>query len=358
MTDRYRLEGVVQRYREAKTGRVVEALRVAELTVAPGEVLAVVGPNGSGKSTLLEAMAFLRRPAEGRILLDGGEVWGGGDELAARRRCSMLLQKPTLFKATVLHNVMYGLRVRGVGRAEARERAARALRQVGMETLSRRNERELSGGERQRAALARLLALRPEVSLLDEPAAHLDPENERLIEDAIGDLREQTGMTVVLATHDLEQAERLADRIVGLVGGLLMPSRTENVLTGTLSAEQGAYAFCTTGGMVLRFAAEALAEPGAVGSFRNGARVQLVIDPDRVEIVESVGSGAQSATGRVASVERRDGFCWVRVEFARGQQLRARMPFSKYQQLGLNLGALVEVRLGEQAVRLGRLPEG
>lgn len=222
MTPRYRLENVLRRYRAVRSERTVEALRVPELEVAPGETLAVVGPNGSGKSTLLETMAFLERPDEGRVLLDGRDVWEEGRSLAARRRCPMLLQRSVLFKTSVLKNVMYGLRTRGVSPAEARRKVEQVLDLVGLKELARRTHRELSGGERQRVALARLLALEPEILLLDEPTAHVDRSNAGLIEQIIRRLQTTTGMTVIMATHDQRQAQSLADRFVMLVDGQLL----------------------------------------------------------------------------------------------------------------------------------------
>jgi len=218
---RYVLEGVVRRYRGARAGTTVEALRVPRLEVEAGEIVAVAGPNGSGKSTLLEAMAFLQRPDEGRVLLDGRDVWAEGKALTARRRCPILLQRTVLFRRTLLQNVAYGLQVRGLGRSESLRRARAMLEEVGLSELADRGHRQLSGGERRRAALARVLALEPEVLLLDEPTAQVDEDNARLIEQVIGALHVGTGMTVILATHDLEQAERIAGRIVKLAGGRL-----------------------------------------------------------------------------------------------------------------------------------------
>ena len=219
MTPRYVLEAVVRRHRESGTGRTVEALCVDRLEVAPGEILAVVGPNGSGKSTLLELMAFLQPPDEGRILLDGEDVWGRGKSLAARRRCPILLQRSLLFQTTVLKNVMLGLRLRGLPRDAARCRAEEFLRQVRLDGLAHRRHRELSGGERQRVALARLLALEPEILLLDEPTAHVDQANQQIIEQMIRDLHARTNMTMILASHDPRQASALADRTVQLADG-------------------------------------------------------------------------------------------------------------------------------------------
>jgi len=222
MSGGYTLEDVVRRYRESRTGRTIEALRVPFLRVAPGEIVAVVGPNGSGKSTLLETMAFLVRPEEGRVLLDGCDVWAAGQALGARRRCPLLLQRTILFQMSVRNNVAYGLRFRGIGRAEACRRAADVLRLLELEHLADRGPRELSGGERQRVALARTVVLEPDVVLLDEPTAHVDPASERLVTEALRDLRTRCGATVILASHSDRQTASLATRVVTLSDGRLV----------------------------------------------------------------------------------------------------------------------------------------
>ncbi len=219
MTPLYRLEQVVRKYPTIRSEGTIEALRVPALEVAPGEVLGVVGPNGSGKSTLLETLAFLAKPDEGRVLLNGEDPWATGKSLEARRRCPMLLQRSVLFKTSVINNVMYGLRATGMARSSAREKAESVLRLVQLDRLAQRTHRELSGGERQRVALARVLALEPEVLLLDEPTAHVDQANARLIEEIIQRLHATTGMSVILASHDLHQAQTLAGRIVTLLDG-------------------------------------------------------------------------------------------------------------------------------------------
>jgi len=127
-----RLENVIQQYREQRTGLEFEALRVHELSVEAGEIVTVVGPNGSGKSTLLEILACLIRPSSGRVLFNDSDIWAHGKALWARRQCPMLLQKTVLFSTSVLKNVTFGLRVRGVARAEAVQRAEAALELVGM----------------------------------------------------------------------------------------------------------------------------------------------------------------------------------------------------------------------------------
>jgi ABC-type sulfate/molybdate transport systems ATPase subunit len=355
VTPRYRLEHVVRRYRPVGSGRTIEALRVAGLEVAPGEILAVVGPNGSGKSTLLETMAFLGRPDEGRVLLDGHDAWHEGTTLAARRRCPMLLQRTVLFKTTVLGNVMYGMRARGIRRPQARNKAEHVLRLVGLDGLARRMHRELSGGERRRVALARLLALEPEILLLDEPTAHVDHDNARLIEGVIRDLHATSGMTVILASHDLRQAQALADRVVTLVDGQLFSGTIDNLFAGRLEAEGDRFTFHAEADLRLDLPAEAFAaENGPSGGPSPDASVRIAIDAERLELLPEHEAAACPLVGRIESVDQHQDRCRLMIRLKTGQRLCAIVSESDYALLGLNLGRTVGLRFAEQSVRVIR----
>jgi len=354
VTPRYTLENVVRRYRESATGRSVEALRVAHLDVEPGEILAVVGHNGSGKSTLLETMAFLQRPDEGRILLDGRSVWDEGKPLAARRRCPMLLQRTVLFKTTVLKNVMYGLRIRGVRRAEARRRAEHVLRMVRMDALAHRGHRELSGGERQRVALARLLALEPEILILDEPTAHVDLANERLIESVIRDLHARRGMTVVMASHSPRQAMTLADRVVTLVAGRLITGTIDNHFSGTLRPQRDGFTFDSETGLTLGFTAETIAAENGPALPESDTPVEIAIDAGRVRVIPCADEEEAPLTGKVDSIRQQRQRCRLRVRLAGGEEMRAETPIADFQRLGVTLGTTVRLELAAGAVRVIR----
>lgn len=359
MTPRYRLEDVVRRYRQLRCGRSVDALHVPALEVQSGEILGVVGPNGSGKSTLLETMALLSPPDAGRIFLDGEDVWAEGNPLAARRRCPMLLQRTVLLKTSVLGNVMYGLRARGLGRAEARRRAEAVLRLVGLDTLAHRGHRELSGGERQRVALARLLVLEPDVLLLDEPTAHVDQANARLIEDLIRELHANRGMTVILASHYVSQAQALADRVVTLIGGQLIPRLIDNLFTGTLrAAGDGGLAFHGDDGLLLSVPAHGIDDEGARVPGDEKTSVEIAVDADRLEVFPATSEAARELAGQIESVQERRGRCRLLVRLAAGQGLNAEMPMAEYRQLGLNLGMSVELEVGPNAVRVIRRGDG
>ena len=205
----YRLESVRQSYR----GRVV--LDIERLEVARGETLAVIGPSGSGKSTLLRLLQFLESPPEGRIIFDGLPV-NGRVPLATRRRVSTVFQRPIVLTRSVEANVAYGIELRG--RRPDEGEVGGLLEALDLAHLARTPAVSLSGGEVQRLAVARALATRPDVLLLDEPTANLDPRNVRLVETLIQE-RRAAGITIVLATHQIFQARRLADRIALLLDG-------------------------------------------------------------------------------------------------------------------------------------------
>jgi tungstate transport system ATP-binding protein len=189
----YRLENVQQRY-GARTVVVVDALEVRR-----GEIFALVGPSGAGKSTLLRLLNFLETPTTGVISFDGATVAAGQEApLALRRKVTTVFQRPVLLRHSVEANVGYGLQLRGQRNYGAAVQAA--LTEVGLAHLARRPARTLSGGEAQRVALARAMVLQPAALLLDEPH----------------------GLTVVLVTHNLYQARRLAHRVALMLEGRIV----------------------------------------------------------------------------------------------------------------------------------------
>lgn len=211
----YQLEGVTKAYE----GRCV--LHVGELTIHQGEIFAVVGPSGAGKSTLLRLLNFLEPPTRGCVRFQAIEFSPSQPmALPLRRRVTTVFQRPILLNRSVWDNVTYGLRLRGQ-RNTARQVQA-ALEQVGLEGLASRRARTLSGGEAQRVALARAMVLEPDVLLLDEPTANLDPYNVGLIEEIVQTLNRERGTTLVMVTHNVFQARRLAHRTALLLEGRLI----------------------------------------------------------------------------------------------------------------------------------------
>jgi len=206
----YHLHDVVVRYGPR------DVLQVPRLDIVRGEVLCIVGPSGAGKSTLLRILGMLEAPTSGSVAFDGHALQGP-PALGLRRRVTMVFQRPILLHGTVTYNVAYGLHLRGVRHAAAQ--TAPAIERVGLTHLAHAQARTLSGGEIQRVALARAMVLEPDVLLLDEPTASLDPYNVSLIESLITGLNRSRGTTIVLVTQNVFQARRLAHRALLLLGG-------------------------------------------------------------------------------------------------------------------------------------------
>ncbi len=197
-------------------------LNIPELRIEQGEVFALVGPSGAGKSTLLRLLALLEPPTSGDLVLylDGSPVSYQNITIEQRRNLAMVFQRPALLSRSVRSNVAYGLHLRGS--RDGRQRIDAVLDRVAMLPLANAHPRTLSGGEMQRVAVARALVLEPRVLLLDEPTANLDPANVRIIEDLIREQYTRTSATIVLVTHNIFQARRLAARVGLMLEGELV----------------------------------------------------------------------------------------------------------------------------------------
>ncbi len=193
-------------------------LKIDILKIYQGEILALVGPSGAGKSTLLRMLNFLEPPTQGQVWFSGVDIRDGIDiPIALRRRVTTVFQRPLLLNRSVRANVAYGLRIRK--QKAVADKTENALMQVGLDDIAGRSARTLSGGEAQRVALARAIVLTPDVLLLDEPTANLDPYNVSKIEEVVVELNRAQKTTIVLVTHNIFQARRLAHRVVLLLDG-------------------------------------------------------------------------------------------------------------------------------------------
>ena len=211
------VRGLCQRFGDS------EILKDIHLDVEQGEVFVVIGPTGAGKTTLLRLIGLLDRPAAGRIYFGGQEVTDSEKtRLEIRRRIAVVFQKPAVFNTSVYDNVAYGLRIRKEKGASLRAKIANALETVGLSGYERRNARTLSGGEVQRVALARAMVIEPELLLLDEPTANLDPVSTSNIEKLISQVIQKLDTTVIMSTHDMYQGQRLADRMGVIMAGEML----------------------------------------------------------------------------------------------------------------------------------------
>ncbi len=286
------------------------------LEVERGEVFGLIGPSGSGKSSLIRIMDLLVPPSQGRLWIDTIEVTAGrADLIALRRRMAMVFQRPAVFSSDVYRNVAIGLGLRGEAASTARPRVEEALDRVGLTGFGPRRASTLSGGELQRVAIARAIVTRPEVLFLDEPTANLDPLSTQVIEGVVRRVRSDLGTTIVMATHNLDQGQRLCDRMAVMAAGRLMQTGTplevfyqprtkevaqfvgaENLVEGTVERMDRGVAFVRINGAILRVAVHSPV----------GGQVTVAIRPE--EIVLSRDDGCRTKvpdhlTGRIVSVD-------------------------------------------------------
>jgi energy-coupling factor transport system ATP-binding protein len=200
------------------------ALRGVTLSIEAGAFVGIIGPTGSGKSTLIQHFNALLRPTTGTVRVAGVDLsHARADVKTVRRQVGLVFQYPEhqLFEETVSADVAYGPRNLGLDEAEIRERVEESLRLVGVdsERFGRRSPFSLSGGEMRRVAIAGVLAMRPQVLVLDEPAAGLDPQGKQEILGQIRMLHRERGLTVILITHSMDEAAQLVERLVVLARG-------------------------------------------------------------------------------------------------------------------------------------------
>ncbi|MDR3314070.1 MAG: energy-coupling factor transporter ATPase [Oscillospiraceae bacterium] len=212
-----RLEGLHFRYPNSGKG-APHALEGVDLSVAPGELLAIIGHTGSGKSTLVQHLNALLKPTQGSVFVEGKNIWANKKSIReARFRVGLCFQYPEyqLFEETTEKDVAYGPKNMGLGAAEIRERVLRAAALVGLEeSLLAKSPLDLSGGEKRRAAVAGVIAMEPHVLVLDEPTAGLDPRGRAQMIRMIRRYRQETGRTVLLISHSMEDVAELADRVL------------------------------------------------------------------------------------------------------------------------------------------------
>ncbi len=271
----------------------VEVLDIPSFYLAEEEILSLIGPNGSGKSSFLMTLSCLLKPHTGRILFRGREIGSNQEILDYRRKIAMVFQEPLLFDTTVFNNVASGLKIRGVPREEIKARVMKGLERFSIDHLADRSARKLSGGEAQRASLARALATDPEVIFLDEPFSALDPPTRQSIINDMEKIFRETGIAVVLVTHDESEALRLSDRIMVINGGRIVQTGfpdeiinrpanrfvaqfvgMETVISGTVLQNKEGKVLVSVNGAAI----------AAVGDLSAGEKVYCGIRPENVDI--------------------------------------------------------------------------
>ncbi len=338
------------------------SLNDVSLSINRGDYYFIVGPSGAGKTVLLEAIAGLHRPDSGRILLRDEEITALSPD---KRGIGLVYQDYSLFpNMRVIDNVSYGLRVRGVRKAEARSEVAGLLERFGIDHLANRYPGTLSGGEQQRVALARAVAVKPDILLLDEPLSALDPlTQEKFIAD-LRRLHREDGLTIVQVSHSRREAHLLATRMAVIIDGTLVDegeahvvlnapkSREvalfvgiENILDGTVTANDGGHATVDAGGRTFEVLTDAAA----------GEEVSLCIRAD--DVVVAVGEGRPSSArntmaGTIVQIVENGPVAEVRVDA--DVELTAVLTRRSVQELGLVPGTPVTLSVKATAIHVIR----
>lgn len=198
-------------------------LAIPSLSISSNQITAIIGPSGAGKSTLLAIINGLETPTEGKILFQDEEFSSTKRySQKARRSMALVFQKPLMFNTSVYKNIAYGLTMRKAKTSLITERVEAIAAKIGLSGQLKQKATTLSGGEAGRVSVARSLTLHPLLLLMDEPTASLDPVNISLIEQLIFDAKTELGTSIIIVTHNLFQAKRLADQVIFLLDGLVI----------------------------------------------------------------------------------------------------------------------------------------
>ncbi|ESR24405.1 ABC transporter ATP-binding protein [Lutibaculum baratangense] len=325
------------------------AVEDLNLTIAKGEFLAIMGSSGCGKTTTLRMLAGLEAPSEGEIRLQGARI---NDLPSWRRDTPMVWQSLALFPfLNVRENVEFSLRMRGIGGAERRRRAADWLDRLQIGELAERNIAHLSGGQRQRVALARSLVTEPEILLLDEPLSALDAHLKVRMQSVLADLQRQLGITFVYVTHSQSEAFSMADRVVIMSRGrieqigapreIYRTPRTRfvaeflgssNIFAGTLVDAIGDGAQVDTPSGRLRLAT-------SPEGFATGDAVVIAVPGDRIELTATLpDAGDNAIEATVMGEEFVGATATVYLEAADGTEMRAQKSHADLEKIDIRTG--------------------
>ena len=323
-------------------------LKNVTLEIERGEVFALIGPTGAGKTTLLRLLNLLDMPTSGKIYFDGQDIAKSPQlRLQIRRKMAMVFQKPVVFYGSVYDNIAYPLKVRHHNKEETQTRVEEMLEITGLKGYEKRKARTLSGGEAQRVALARAMIAQPEVLLLDEPTANLDPVSVSKIEEVLTHVIQEQKTTVVMATHDMSQGQRLARRIGVIINGEIVqvgsPNEifcspknmevaefvgVENILSGVVIEKNDKLATIDASGYIIQ----------AISDYEIGDRIYALLRPEDITFTptKDLSSARNVFEGEITRTTAVGPL--VRIEVDCGFSLLGVVTRMSAQELNLNVG--------------------
>ncbi|MCP1715027.1 tungstate transport system ATP-binding protein [Methanocalculus alkaliphilus] len=319
-----RIDGISKRFGET------DVLSGISADIEQGEFFTIIGPSGAGKSTLLRLINLLDTPTGGSISLDGISIHSDRS-LEVRRRMGMVFQKPAVFKSTVYENIALGLRFRHEPESRIKEKVSESLDLVQLGGFEGRKAVTLSGGEMQRVAIARVMVTDPDLLLLDEPTANLDPVSVGVIEDLIIRINREFGTTIIMSTHDMFQGQRLAHRMGVMVDGTFAQIGTsreifttphdryvarfvgiENLIDGIISSTDGGIATIDAGGVKVQVVTP-LSAGNRVTVCLRPEDIAVGLHPDHAESVRNVLQGTVVSITAMGPLTRLTLDCGIRL---------------------------------------------
>ena len=322
----YKLENL-QRIHGIRT-----VLNIESLEITPSTIYTLIGPNGAGKTSLLQILAFLDKPSSGRMSFNGQAVKFNENCLHGLRKQVVLLdQSPILFTGTVYKNVEFGLKVRKISGEIRKQRIEEMLELVGMEQFADYDTQGLSGGEIKRVALARALAVNPDVLLCDEPTANVDGENQEIILNILKKINREEKSSIIFSTHYLSQGQRLADHTLLLQGGSLSDLVNENIFKARLSHQ-------TTGETLCRLTEQLFLKLPTDQVPTDTSTAKLHIDPGKIVLDPENKDQVRGnyLEGHILDLRRESGT--VRVGIDVGVRLTLTFSMEQYDRIQLRLG--------------------
>ena len=322
-------------------------LDIDSLSFEARKIYALIGPNGAGKTTLLNQLAFLDQPSSGHLHFKSSEVVYDHTSLTRLRRQVVLVdQSPILFSGSVWRNIEFGLKVRKIPKKERTRRIGHALERVTMTDFAQRDIHGLSGGEVKRVALARALALEPEVLLCDEPTANVDREHQEIILKILSHANSVRHMTIIFSTHYLSQSRQLAHHTMLLQNGRLSKNLEENIFQLRV-VKRGEELRC-------RFADHLISFSDPHGLARENRLVRVHINPEKIQLraFDERSIPETWITGTIISIAKENGNIRIAVDI--GQKLQLLM--SEEQFLTRPYQVLQEVAVGIEVQGVTLLP--